>query len=470
MKAMRLFGALILLAAGSMAEAGSLDFYYQRHLENLRSFRADDSGILAKSYSQLVDHARPELGRFAQRYYVDETYSDSSRSPVFFYICGEASCKPGALAGEIREMARKYHAKLVALEHRYYGVSLPRPSLSTTDLKYLGTDAALQDLAAFQKFMMTTNNWSGKWITFGGSYPGSLSAYYRLKYPELTAGSLASSAPVMAKENFEEYDAHVTQVAGPQCANQMRVAYRAIEAALPDQQRMTSIKRSFGVESLKNDTDFLFMIADIGSAAVQYGYQQKFCDMLNNSGHPLQGYAEFAQYLYQAWDISDPLSLAIEGAESENPADYADGLGMRQWYYQSCTEYGYWQNAHSDPAKSTRSDMINAAYFRDVCSRLFGLTDAANIDYINREFYQPLSSHSTSHILFTNGSTDPWSLLSMSATNGNAKNKNLHYYTIDGAAHCDDLRASRLNDSAELQQARNLLSSLMYDWLATDKK
>lgn len=469
-KSIQIAAAAGVFLLSTAANAGPFDLYYHKYIENKEKhtlLMSQPQTIKTGLFDQLVDHAHPELGTFAQRYYIDETYADGDNAPVFYHLCGESTCTPSSLNGEIREMAKKYHAKLISLEHRYYGVSLPRKTFSTDDLKYLTTDAALRDAAEFQRYMSKTKNWNGKWISFGGSYPGSLSAYYRLKYPELVVGALASSAPVQAKENFEEYDAHVTVMAGPECAAKMREAYQEIEMYMRSgsTNEIARLKRSFGLGKLKDDQDFLYFIADIGAAAVQYGYKDELCDWLQRASPATAAYIPFAEKFYREWHIKDPISLTMQGAESENPADYDDGVGARQWFYQSCTEYGYWQNANSDRSKSTRSKLINLDYHRNVCRRLFGMTTPANTNYINNQFYQPLFSPSTKNIFFTNGSVDPWSTLSMTVGNGNATNTHLYYYTIDGAAHCDDLRQPKMTDSDALKTSRNILSALIYDWL-----
>lgn len=44
------------------------------------------------------------------------------------------------------------------------------------------------------------------WFVFGTSYSGALSAWFRLKFPHLTCGSLSSSGVVLAVYNFTEFD------------------------------------------------------------------------------------------------------------------------------------------------------------------------------------------------------------------------------------------------------------------------
>ncbi len=75
-------------------------------------------------------------------------------------------------------------------------------SLYMNNIKYLNAGQALKDLAYFlttltksELHRITSKN---PWITIGGSYPGAMAAWFRIKYPHLTVGSISSSGVVLA--------------------------------------------------------------------------------------------------------------------------------------------------------------------------------------------------------------------------------------------------------------------------------
>lgn len=75
--------------------------------------------------------------------------------------------------------------------------------LSTDNLRFLSSRQALADLAHFRTMIAEARGLTDrKWVAFGGSYPGSLAAWFRLKYPHLVHASVATSAPVYATVNF----------------------------------------------------------------------------------------------------------------------------------------------------------------------------------------------------------------------------------------------------------------------------
>lgn len=448
----------------SKTNAGVLEFFYHhQHKKPPHSFVS--AHIKAKSIQQPIDHANPSLGHFTQRYFIDETYGKKNDSPVFFYICGEGTCSKDDLTGAIREYASTFHAKLVALEHRFYGRSIPFNNFAVSSLHYLTTKEALDDLAYFQNQMVQEKQWTGKWVVFGGSYPGNLAAYYRLKYPNLVLGAIASSAPVMAKENFIEYDTLITQVVGPACAKDMQDVVAVIEQAMNNENEFNHIKTLFDAADIDDPIDFLSLVADVGAIAVQYGNSEDFCKTLSSAETPLEGYAIAAKNLFSD-ENARGVQFSPQVLTSDDPKDYnAANSWLRPWFYQTCTEYGYQQNANSDRSKSTRSIHLNTKYQHVVCHQLFRLSKPAKIEYMNNTYYWPLINGDASNIYFTNGENDPWSTLSLTAANGNTQNANLAYHTIEGASHCVDMEAADKKDSKSLNQARKATQRLLAQWL-----
>jgi pimeloyl-ACP methyl ester carboxylesterase len=453
---------LLISFISSVGFSDQKEFFFKRKLEKDSNGRGKKHSLTMtlNTMDQLINHADPSDTRtFKQRYYVDDGSADNASSPVFLYICGEATCNSDDVSStSVATLAQQQHGYLVSLEHRYYGESQPFDQLTTENLQYLSVDNAIEDLAAFQRYLTSTLGLRGKWFVTGGSYAGSLSAYYRMKHPELVAGSLASSGPVQSHENFEEYDKYVTTVAGSTCAPIMKKVSDTIEASMDNPTQFAAYQHQFQADVLTNPVDFLYYIADMGSMAVQYGFKDSFCSAIQSGTDPVASYAAQAIQISQAFSTS-ALEDSVQGSMSTDPKDYMTDVGARQWWYQSCTEFGYFQTAYHDPAYSTRSQKINMAYHLDACKRLFGVPLTPNTQHITDVFYSPLLSLTTTNILFTNGSNDPWSQLSISKVNGNDVNPKVTLYTIAGGAHCDDL--NQQNMSASQTTAKQMFDDLV---------
>lgn len=85
----------------------------------------------------------------------------------------------------------------------FMGISRSR-DLSTENLKYLNVKQALADLAHFIRTMRQEipGMENSKAILTGGSYSATMVTWFKKLYPDLVAGSWASSAPLYAKVDF----------------------------------------------------------------------------------------------------------------------------------------------------------------------------------------------------------------------------------------------------------------------------
>ncbi|OTF78136.1 hypothetical protein BLA29_012616, partial [Euroglyphus maynei] len=118
--------------------------------------------------------------------------------------------------------------------------------MSTENLKYLTSEQALQDAANFIEFI---NDKYGlirnKWIVFGGSYSGSLAAWFRMKYPHLVAGAIASSAPVQAVLDFEDYLKVVDESLGEHCVREIKSATDDLSKLIKSKNNWPEIQKKF---------------------------------------------------------------------------------------------------------------------------------------------------------------------------------------------------------------------------------
>lgn len=221
-------------------------------------------------FQQLIDHNTPSRGTFNQKYYLDYTSWDPATGPVFLYIGGEGplSNSPG---GYPAVLAASQHALIVALEHRYYGESIPSPLADKDTLRTLSVESALADLAAFISFAQTAivGDATRKWLTIGGSYPGALSAWFRITHPELVVAAWSSSGVVDAIFNFSQFDQQIAFELPPPCAAALHTVTTLAEQAWDDPTSRTRALKLFNTPDYFTREDFLWMLADSAAMGPQ---------------------------------------------------------------------------------------------------------------------------------------------------------------------------------------------------------
>ncbi|KAF1872035.1 hypothetical protein Lal_00012256 [Lupinus albus] len=361
-------------------------------------------------FNQTLDHFSPyDHRQFPQRYYEFLDYFRIPDGPIFLVIGGEGTLT-GIANDYIAVLAKKFGAALVSLEHRYYGKSTPFKSLETENLKYLSSKQALFDLADSLNTKINRTKIENPWFVFGGSYSGALSAWFRLKFPHLTCGSLASSAVVLAVYNYTEFDQQIGESAGPECKAILQETTQLIEHKLATNRR--ALKASFNAADLEIDGDFFYFLADAAAIAFQYGNPDKVCKPLveaKKAGEDLvDAYAKYVKDYYlgtfgvniQTYDQKYLKNTAV-----------SEDSSTRLWWFQVCTEVAYFQVAPSnDSIRSSKVDtrqfLKHCRYHLDLCKNVFGdgifpAVDATNLYYGGTKI-------AGSKIIFTNGSQDPW--------------------------------------------------------------
>lgn len=305
------------------------------------------------------------------------------------------------------DLAKEHGAMLVNVEHRFYGDSYPTLDMSTSNLQYLSSQQGLADLARIIPYIKNQySTTSSTVITVGGSYPGNMAAWFKLKYPQVTRGSIASSAPLTAQANFKEYMEVVADAilyfSGQSCFDAFQSA--AVDVASlaysPEQSGYAKLEADFLTCSpMSSSKDVSILLSDLMGniqGTVQYNNEKSgvmnvtdICStMLTAGSTPYENFVTLSELYLQsagmtcqdvAWKDTVDYLAAIQKDPSNN---------MRPWTYQTCNEFGYYQTADS-PTQPFHpwASSLDMDFYRALCYEGFdGWTADPQTEWMNEVY------------------------------------------------------------------------------------
>ena len=154
-------------------------------------------------FTQSVDHNGRNNGTFQQKYYVSvEHYRPGG--PILLFQGDEATSLYCLEKTIFHDFARNLNGIGVALEHRYFGESVPfgadLANYTSQQWSYLTLDNVMDDAVQFVQSLKSNVTGASNATVFAasGSYGGFLMTMFRQNRPETFAGVIASSPPIRA--------------------------------------------------------------------------------------------------------------------------------------------------------------------------------------------------------------------------------------------------------------------------------
>ncbi|KAJ8951298.1 hypothetical protein NQ318_008202 [Aromia moschata] len=479
---------------GFVSDVHGLKFYrghlvgYDIPIGDTSDVTRSTARISTEYYLQRLDHFNPtNKVHWSQKYFVNDAYMSDEKNVVFLYIGGESQASSYWMSnGAWIEFAETHGALLFMLEHRYFGESQPFSDWSTENLRYLSSEQALNDLATFISAMNDKYELPEdvKWIAFGGSYAGAMAAWLRQKYPHLVHGAVSSSGPLFAQLDFPEYLQVVIDdlaLHSQECVDNLKEAITQLEDLIQNPNEDEDLNSLFSfcddiAESANSTSDLanLFeLIADNFAGVAQYHKTTNtlyninlVCEILNDEskGNELHRLAEVNNFVEGITDDSSCFDYKYSNIIEKwsNATVIASGM-MRQWMYQTCTEFGYYQTSSQEiPVFGSRFPL---SFFTQMCVDIFG--EKFNETFVGEKvqhtniFYGGFDIE-TSNVVFVHGTIDPWHVLGLIET----VNPQTPSILINGTSHCADLYSSSSSDSAELTAAREQIGELLASWIS----
>jgi serine protease 16 len=143
-------------------------------------------------------------------------------------------------------------------------------------------DMAMEDVVYFTEFIRKMDRAAPnlRFYVVGGSYTGSLTSYFRMKYPHIAQASWSSSAPLNIKNDFKEYDEYVAnqlKKVSVECFEHTKQLFDEAEAIIVggDKAKKDKLKTELMLSVDTDDISTLYILVDVLCAWVQYDANYK---------------------------------------------------------------------------------------------------------------------------------------------------------------------------------------------------
>ncbi|KAL6558228.1 hypothetical protein OROMI_018578 [Orobanche minor] len=415
---------------------------------------------------------------FYQKYLINSQFWHRG-APIFVYTGNEGDIDWfAANTGFLIDIAPKFHALLVFIEHRFYGESMPfgkHSYKSGKTLGYLNSQQALADFAVLIRSLKhNLSSEASPVVVFGGSYGGMLAAWFRLKYPHVAIGALASSAPILQFDAIVPWSSFYDAVSEDfkdvslNCYHVIKGSWAELEAI--SRKGLAELSRDFRackkVRSIYSARDWLWE-AFVYTAMMNYPTESNFMKPL-----PAYPVKEMCKIIDKSSSEATKLSRVFAAAslyynhsqaekcfEIENETD---DHGLHGWNWQACTEMVM-------PMTISNKSMFPPSSFSykdfaDDCKKNYGATPREH--WITTEFGGTNIEHVLkrfgSNIIFSNGLQDPWSRGSV------LKNISASIVALvaEKGAHHTDLRPATKDDPDWLIQHREQEVEIIKKWIS----
>lgn len=244
---------------------------------------------------QSIDHFQAGNQRFySQRFYKKSKYWKGPGHPILVIMGGEDTLDLPMLYPYVNKgIAKEFHAFVLSPEHRFYGKSQPVRNPTDQELmKFLSPDQALMDAIALIheiRLSLGCNPDPSSFdycpvITFGGSYPGFLSAMMRFRFPDVVDIAYAASAPLELYSQTVDSNAYfdkvsqVAETASPGCADAVRSTLLSVQEELLT--NFTSVQHAAKAVGFcpKTFPEYIQNIEEFSSETVEYLVPAVFAD------------------------------------------------------------------------------------------------------------------------------------------------------------------------------------------------